>query len=246
MPELRADRRSLVAQVRDRIREMLQQEHLRAGDQLPSEASLVAAFGVSRGSVREALKLLEEERVIICRHGTGRFVATDPSSLITEDVTRLQSVTDMAQELGIQITTQVLSARVETASEVVCSHLRLDPGSTVLTLERVRQAAGETVIYSIDVIPTALVKGDIAPDVFRGSLVAVMEGSWGVRLSYSRAKISAVNLDADLCQRLGATCGVAWVLMEQVNFDDHNQPILYSQDYHRGDMIHFFVLRRRT
>lgn len=245
MQDVRIDRRSLAIQVRDRIREMLRSEHLRAGDQLPSEASLASTFGVSRSSVREALKLLEEERVIVCRHGTGRFLAADPSSLITEDVTRLRSVTDLAQELGIEITTRVLSARVEPADDVVRSHLRLAPGSPVLILERLRQAAGETVIYSVDVLPTTLVKSTVDPEAFTGSLVALIEGQWGGQLAYSRAKISAVNLSDDLSQRVEAKNGVAWVLMEQVNCDAHDQPILYSQDYHRGDMIHFFVLRRR-
>ena len=47
---------------------------LKAGDRIPTEAELCAAFGVSRPSVREALRLLEQERLIVTEHGRGRFV----------------------------------------------------------------------------------------------------------------------------------------------------------------------------
>lgn len=239
------DRRPLAVQVRDRIWDAIQEGHYRTGDQLPSEQKLVSRFGVSRPTVREALKLLEEERLVFCRHGVGRFVAPGPTGVLSEGIDRLQSVTEMADGLGIDVSTQVLALREELPDPAVRRHLDLEPGMAVVTLERVRLAQEEPIIYSIDVFARSLVAGDLDPDAFAGSLLATMEGQWNAWLAYSKAVISAVTLDEALSQRIGVPDCVPWILLEQVNYDAQDQPVLYSQDYHRGDKFQFHVLRRR-
>jgi GntR family transcriptional regulator len=239
------DRRPLAAQVRDRIWDTIQGGHFRTGDQLPSEQELVARFGVSRSTVREALKLLEEERLVFCRHGVGRFVAPGPSGVLSEGIERLQSVTEMADGLGIDVSTTVLALEEGLPDAAVRRHLDLDPGMAVVTLERARLAQEEPIIYSVDVFSRGLVVGDLNPEDFAGSLLAVMEGRWNAWLAYSKAVISAVTLDEDLSQRIGVPDCVPWILLEQVNYDGQDRAVLYSKDYHRGDRFQFRVLRRR-
>jgi GntR family transcriptional regulator len=245
MTTLREDRRPLALRLRDRIWNMLQVECYRAGDKLPSENDLAAHFGVSRATVREALKALEEERVILCRHGLGRFLAPDPSSALSDEITRLKSVTEMARGLGIPISTQVLSLREEPPKDIVRTRLDLEPGDTVVILERVQLAHGEVIIFSIDIFPRCLAVGELHPKEFTGSLLSVMEERWNTRLTYSKTVLSAVILDSELSSRIGVACGIPWILMEQVNYDAQDHPVLYSKDYHRGDKIQFRVLRRR-
>ncbi|MDI7274342.1 MAG: GntR family transcriptional regulator [Anaerolineae bacterium] len=245
MSGLRDDRRPLAAQLRDRIWEAIQEGNYRPGERLPSEEELTARFGVSRATVREALKILEEERVVVCRHGLGRFLVPDPAGSLSEEITRLKSVTEMAQGLGIATSTRVLSVREEPADERVRAHLSLEPGSTVVVLERVRSARREPIIFSIDIFPRKLVVGELQPEAFTGSLLALMEGQWGARLAYSKAVISAVMLDPLLSQRIGVPEGLPWILLEQLNYDPQDRPILFSKDYHRGDKFQFRVLRRR-
>ena len=245
MDALREDRRPLAVQLRDRIWEAVQEGDYKPGQRLPSEQEFAARFGLSRATVREALKILEEERVLICRHGIGRFLALDPSSVLSEEITRLTSVTEMAHGLGITASARVLSMREEVAGEPARTHLALEPGSTIVVLERVRLTDGKPVIYSLDIFPRRLVVGELRSEDFRGSLIAIMEGRWGLHLAYAKSTISAVMLDVDLSQRIDVPEGVPWILMEQVNYDPQDRPILYSKDYHRGDKIQFRVLRRR-
>ncbi len=223
----------------------MKEKYFRPGDQLPSEESLVNMFSVSCTTVRESLKLLEEEKVIIVRHGLGRFVATDPSNFLTEDITRLESVTEMAASLGIIIETEVMNLRSEPADGVIQARLNLQPGEPVYILERARKTNGEIVIFSIDMFSGNIVHGEIEKDMFQGSLLELMEGNWGKRLAYSRAVISAEQLDSELCMKIQDSSGSIWILMEQVNYDETDFPILYSKDYHRSDKFHFHVLRRR-
>lgn len=241
---IREDRRSLSQQVRDRIRELVQ-EGYQPGDKLPSEQAYVANFGVSRATVREALRILEEERVIICRHGIGRFRAPDPSDVLSEDITQLTGLTEMTRALGISIQTRVLELTEEIADDNVRTQLGLAPGAEVLILERVRHARGEPIIYSIDIFPKQLVVGTVDSEMFAGSLLAIMEDQWNVRLDYAKSVLRAAVFDAELSARLGAPDGVPWIFTEQVNYDPSDRPVLYSKDYHRSDKIQFRVLRRR-
>ncbi len=108
------DRRSLPLQVRDEIREMIVQDGLRRGDQLPSEAELATRFDVARTTIREALKLLEQDGLIGVRHGRGRFVLAVPG--VQTPITRLESVTEMMARLGYSVTNRVLSVKEIPAS----------------------------------------------------------------------------------------------------------------------------------
>ncbi len=96
----RTDRLPLAYRLRDDLLELLADEQYGANAQLPSEKELSSQFSVSRSTVREALKLLEEERLIYCIHGVGRFMAPEPISMLKGDIVRLESVSEMAARLG--------------------------------------------------------------------------------------------------------------------------------------------------
>ena len=239
------ERRPLTTQVRDQIMNMVRDGHLQAGDRLPSEFELASQFQVSRATIREALKLLDQERVILCRHGVGRFVAPGGAGVFTDAISNLKSVTEMARDLNITISTQVISLREEIPDPGVREKLALQPGMAVMVLERVRYAEGEPVIYSIDIFPRHIVAGAIEPEAFNGSLCAIMEQDWSVRLEYSRSVVRAALLDPELCRRINVPDCLAWLSMEQINYDAQDRPVLYSKDYHRGDKFEFQVVRQR-
>jgi DNA-binding FadR family transcriptional regulator len=68
------DRTNRSQQVRDQLEASLLRGEFKAGDQLPSERTLGETFGVSRVSVREALRSLEALGMVEVRHGRGCFV----------------------------------------------------------------------------------------------------------------------------------------------------------------------------
>jgi GntR family transcriptional regulator len=245
MLEIMKDKRSLALQLRDRLYQLLREKYYRVGDQLPSEEALVKMFGVSRATVREALKLLEEERIITVRHGLGRFLAIDPNSMISEDITHLESVTEMAGNLGLSLETEVVSFQKEKPGPKIAAHLAIPETQEIFVLHRIRKADGEIIIYSVDVFPCSIVPATVQPEAFQNSLLAIMEESWGTRLAYSRATLSAILPESEFMDLPQLDRTVPWILMEQINFDTHNQPILYSRDFHRGDKFQFHVLRRR-
>jgi GntR family transcriptional regulator len=241
---LRRDRRPLPLQVRDALRARIAAGELPPGERLPAEPALAGALGVSRGVVREALKLLEQDGLVRVRHGRGHFVAALPV-LVRKPITQLESVTEMLQSLGYQPEGRVLAVREQPADPEVAAKLELAPGEPVVVLERLRLARGQPLIYSAEVFPRRLLAADPAGVDGSGSRLRVLESADGVHVASSAAQIRAVRLPAAVAHHLGVPADEPWMLMEQVSLDSSGRPLIYSHDYHRGDLFTFAVVRRR-
>src|SRR5215468_9265017 len=73
-----ASDRAVYKQIADHLRAAIAQGRLGAGDQLPSEAQLMAHYGVARMTVRHALRVLQDEGLITAEHGRGVYVRARP------------------------------------------------------------------------------------------------------------------------------------------------------------------------
>lgn len=67
----RAQKRSRPVQVADQIKRWVVERDLRKGDKLPNEAAMIEQFGVSKGTVREAMRILEAQGLIVTKTGPG-------------------------------------------------------------------------------------------------------------------------------------------------------------------------------
>jgi GntR family transcriptional regulator len=234
------DRRPLALQVRDEIRALIVESGLGPGDQLSGEAELAARFSVARTTVREALKLLEQEGQVDVRHGLGRFVAP---ATVQWPITRLESVTEMMQAMGSSVTNRVISVGTTPASDDEAAALQQPAGSVVVRLERVRSVDRRPVIYSIDVIAGSVVGDDFATIDWSGSLRVLLDAH-GAAMVSSTAQLRAVTLPRTMVGALGEDARAPWLLMVQTHFTADGRAVLYSHDYHRGDAFTFNVLRR--
>jgi GntR family transcriptional repressor for pyruvate dehydrogenase complex len=71
------------------IQELIRAGRFKAGDQLPSERELSETFHVSRTSVREALRALETQGLVVSRTGMGNFVADLPIESLVAPLARM-------------------------------------------------------------------------------------------------------------------------------------------------------------
>ena len=76
-------------EVFSQIQELIKEKRLKARDQLPSERELAETFKVSRTSVREALRALESQGLIVSRTGMGSFVVDLPVESLVGPLARL-------------------------------------------------------------------------------------------------------------------------------------------------------------
>src|SRR3712207_8585989 len=103
------DGRTVAQRMRDDILALVKAEGLRPGDRIPTEAELKERFGGSRPTIREALKLLEQDGVVDVEHGRGRFLTATGTLQVHRPITRFESIADMADTFGYAYDNKVLS-----------------------------------------------------------------------------------------------------------------------------------------
>jgi GntR family transcriptional regulator, transcriptional repressor for pyruvate dehydrogenase complex len=81
-------------QIVSRLLDLIQHRHLGPGDRLPAERELAATMGVSRSSLREALRALTVLGVCEMRHGTGTYVSSLEPDLLVRPLSFVLSLSD--------------------------------------------------------------------------------------------------------------------------------------------------------
>jgi GntR family transcriptional regulator len=238
------DRRPLVLQLRDEFVRLIDDGELAPGDRLPSEPELASRFVASRGTVREAFKLLEQDGLVDVEHGRGRFVSAEARLRVTRPVTAFESVTEMLRGRGFEPETRLLHAerRAATAPE----RGALAPtGGEVVELIRLRSNGGEPLIVSVNVIDAALLEDEPINATGSSGSLSQWLAERGRRPISSAAEALAVTLPADIDAKAAVAYRGPWLLIRERCVDDTGRIVILAWDYHRGDIFSFDFVRRR-
>lgn len=238
-------RHLLPQQTRDAIVKALHAEGLTVGARLPNEFVLADRLGVSRSTVREAMKLLEQEGVVEVRRGKGRFVSVTTELEPERPITQFESLTNMMRALGHEVSTVVLSVTHRRATEPERAALGIRASAKVVETRRLRECGGRTVIYSVNIIDAAVLGRDVAEIDWSGSVVELLD-SCGQVIIASSAHIQAVDCpqpeDALVDRELPRG---PWLYVNERCVTREGRCVLAARDYHLGEMFTFSVLRRR-
>src|ERR1700751_4512349 len=128
---------------------------LQAGDQLPTEDSLIARFEVSRITVRRAIQNLVSRGLVEIRRGKGTFVAAPK---ITQELTELSGFVEDMHAVGRKPTARVLGREIVTADATVASRLALTKGARVVRIRRVPVATGLPISFDNTYLPREIGK----------------------------------------------------------------------------------------
>jgi GntR family transcriptional regulator len=240
----RARPRLLSATVQDELRQRIDQGRLPAGSRLPSEPDLAAELQVSRATLREALRALEEEGLLRRRQGSGTYVADRPRMANSLDVNF--GVTEAIRAAGMRAGIANGRHWVEPASAAEAARLELEPGQDVLVVERVRTAEDKPVVLSRDVVPSRLV-GDhaqVVEQMLHASIYEVLERDLGVVIHHGVARFRPVRADHAVAGRLGVPRGELLLYLWQVDYAEDGAAVLSSHEFHLADAFDFTVVRR--
>ncbi len=239
---IKSDNRHLYLQVIDRLKQDIEKGIYKEKEKLSSEFDLAKHLGVSRATLREALRVLEEENVIVRRHGVGTFVNAKP--LFTSGIEQLSSVTDMIKEAGLKPGTIFLSSSFRQPCEEDQRKFSCAPDENLFVVERVRTANGAPVVYCIDKIPEK-----IFPEGFsyvEGSIFHTLEKVANRRITYAIAHIEPIGYHEKISPILECEPETALLVLKQMHYDEKDEPVLYSVNYFKADKFSFRVLRKRV
>jgi GntR family transcriptional regulator len=236
---LRADQRPLYVQASEAYRALLRTGDYAPGDRLPSEIELSERWGISRPTLREALRLLEEEGLIVRRHGVGTFVAST-RPVLEAGLEMLESIERMAEHRGLTTHMEDLAIHERPATEGECEQLGLAGPGPVIVVSRAITAEGQRVAFLTDVVPQAyLNQADLGAD-FSGS---VLGRGWPA-LSHSRTDLAAEAANADLARRLRVQPGAPLLKLSARLYAADSRVVDSSVSYFVPGYFRFHVVRR--
>lgn len=235
----------MVLQLRDDLRARIA-ESMEPGDQIPTEHELAAQYGVSRATVREALKLLEQDHVVDVRHGRGRFVSPASGLLVDRPITVFESLTEMLRGLGYEPRNRVVSAEVGSPTDQEREALGLAADASIVRLVRLYEQDGAALIVSVNTFDAGLLGGVPLERVdFAGSLDRWLADR-GRQPQSSAAQIRAERVPDGIADLPEVDTELPWLSITERCIDATGRSVLFARDFHRGDIFTFHVLRRRA
>lgn len=214
-------------------------EAIRRGDfgpdtQLPTESALCAKYGVSRFTVREALRRLQGEKLIRRRRGSGTKVEADSGGVLRQSLSDVREILQYAAESNFEF-----EAHGETiVSAKQARDLGVQAGERWLLFSGVRTMAGHSRPIALT---DAWVHRDFAAIVPKlkpvGTIFSQLEKLGGVHIARVTQDISAMGAGAREAELLKIPRRAPCLRILRSYFDATGRLIELSSSVHPGDMF---------
>jgi GntR family transcriptional regulator len=235
---------SLASQIARALRLRLRHDYP-AGGRLPSEPDMAAAFGVSRGTVRQALTILEREGAIFRRHGSGTYA--------NRHVLRIQTRAEMAYEFtdllrlaGFDASIRLLAVATQPLPDDVAGRLNGESASEGLVVRKLFLADQHPAIFCVDMIPTCAILAPYDDAELRKPIFEFLEHRCHQSIDYCVTEIVPEVADQELGTLLEIVPGRPFVRFDEVGYSKANEPVLFSRVYYNDRYIRFSVLRKKV
>ena len=235
---------SLYILVKNEIEESIATDNYNPGDKLPSEYELAKKYGVSRMTLREALRALEEEGLVARKHGAGTFVKVAPQR-IKSILSINYGVTEMIMNMGFHPGTKEKKVEEVSADSHMVKTLNVTEGSKIILIERVRTADKIPVVYSVDMIPLSALPEINAIKELGESVYDFLEKKCNVFLSSNTARLFPTKATRKIAAKLNIKVNTPLFLLEQMDRDQTGRPVVFSREYFVSDYFDFVIYRKR-
>jgi GntR family transcriptional regulator len=226
------------ARIAHELRVAIAEGRFAPGDRLPAEPELAERLGVSRTTLREAMRALAEEGYVRRLPGAGTTVTNRP--LMRNTLERNFGVSHLIETFGLEAATLDRELATEPADAETAVALELEPGDPVVVLRRVRTAGGRPVVYSIDRCPAEVLADP--PDEL-GSIYETLH-ECGIEVHHGIARLRPWSADAEMAALLHTARGALLMEISQVDYTEGEAPVLWSHEYHLADAFEISVYRR--
>lgn len=214
-----------------------------SGHRLPAESQLAKEFGVSRGTIQNALTKLESAGLIQRRHGSGTYVTTavpKPAALLGT----LWEFGHLIEMTGKPPRVEALSVEIQIVSDDDRESLDLDHGTQIVSTVRRHFAGDNPVILSFDRFPLSIFNTPVGQIDFSRHIQVILREDCNEEIAYSNARILAVNAGLEKAEWLALKPGDPLLMLKDVIFNRaEDRPIVRSDAYLNAHELTLYQLR---
>jgi len=210
----------LYMQVRDALLERIKDGRWKPGASLPSEIDLYRQLGVSLGTLRKALGVLESEQLIVREPGRGTFVRDHQAAQA------LGRFNPIRGPDGAPLRGQVSSRKVEIATPTPAERaaLRLQSGEQVVRIHRIRMLNERPFAFERIALAERRFPGLAEKAEFPDELEELAQNR-GVLLARAEAKVRVTPASPAAAQALSLAERAPVLSVERLAFDTDHEPI---------------------
>jgi GntR family transcriptional regulator len=220
---IRADPRPLYVLAETGLRNLIASSSLQPGDRLPPEPDLAKILGVSRSTIREALRNLELNGEVKRLHGVGTLV-TRSRDEIAGGLERLESLEQLATRQGWVCGTVDLDIRAFRLRPKDARALDRPEGAMAVRICRAKTRDGRKIAFMEAVVPAEVMSVDEARSEFASSIIDTFLRRGRPRLDHARAHVRACTAPREVAEGLDVRRGSSTFVLEEVFYDDAGGP----------------------
>jgi GntR family transcriptional regulator len=213
------------------------------GDRLPAEPDLAQQLGVSRATLREAMRTFEGQGLIRRRQGVGTFVVGH-SQIIESGLEVLESIETLANKIGLDVSMGAYHVDQVEANAEQAEALGVELASPLLKVVRVIHAEGRPVAFLIDILPTDILSTEEVETKFTGSVLDMLMRRADPELSNSLTEICSVPATSEIARALEIQRGDVLLLFTARLYSSQGRVVDYSYSYFLPGYFRFHVVRR--
>ncbi|WP_127578984.1 phosphonate metabolism transcriptional regulator PhnF [Paenibacillus koleovorans] len=222
-------------EIADIIQSEIEEGMYRLDDRLPSEAQLCGRFRENRYTIRQALNILLHTGVIRSNQGKGHFVCEKPLD-IQYTITPSTRYSNVIAHLGCTPLAKLLRQEQLPAPETVAKALQLSTDEEVYRLEILRFADSVPLTWNVTWLPVKRFPGLLQHTAALGSLYAMLEQMYGVKLHRIWSTFQATYPTAMEASHLHISANTNLLHIESLMRDDDHQLVEYTSAKYRGDL----------
>ncbi len=216
--------------------EQIENGKFKPHDRFYSDTELVEKYEVSRGTIREAVKLLIQEGYLYREQGKGTFV-TSPT--IKQESDKLMGFTELMRKYKKEPSAKVIDKQVVAPPENIINLMDINETDKLVYLVRVRYGDGQPMIIERSYFVYDLFKPIYDMDLQSNSIYELVYEHTDIRLGEATQYISAVKAKQPEINLLNVEQGDPLLLMTRLIHTKDGGFFQYSKDVYRSDRINF-------
>ena len=230
----------LYHQIQHLIRHRIATGEYSPGQQIPSEHVLCLELSVSRVTLREALRHLARDGMLVKVQGKGTFVVHNPPKRLTP--VKYTGFLDELQQRVLKLKVKEVEIARLPPSADLRALLQLGDDETEVTLiKRLRHINDEPFSFTLNYLPVSIGARIREKDLYTVPLLRILQSELRIAIVRARETIEAAPADPDIAHRLGIPVLYPVMHMKRVMYTTRERPFELVETYYRADKYHYSV-----